>query len=390
MRFLWQSNAPWAGTGYGAQTKLLLPALRGRGHEPSMFAFYGLAGGKIEYDGYEVYPGSGFDTFGNDVIKVHLEESRADAVITLIDLFVLDNTIWENLEVPWMAWTPLDADGIGQKTLERLQLADVPVAMSLFGAQQMMNHDIEPGATIYHAVDTDIFKPLDRAECRAELGIDEDAFLIGMVMANKGDRKQYPLQLEAIRQFRDKNPDIKVRTYIHTEPTHMMGGWDMRELVSVMGLKGEVYSTNQYLTTVVPVSTPVLSRIINTFDVLMNCSAGEGFGIPIVEAQACGVPVITHGVTAMPELTINGYTVESDGKGLASHYGWQYSPSVEDMVYRLDCVYRMSSKENSVAGRQWVIDNCGVDVIAAQWDQLLGLVQERMDELKASSRVAYP
>lgn len=390
MRFLWQSNAPWAGTGYGAQTKLLLQGLRALGHQPSCFAFYGLAGGMIEYDGYDVYPGSGFDTFGNDVVKVHIEESRSDAIVTLIDLFVLDEGVWSSLDVPWIAWTPLDADGIGHNTLERLKLADVPVAMSYFGAEQMRMHDIEPSATIYHAVDTDIFKPRDKAECRDALGIDQDAFVVGMVMANKGDRKQYPLQLEAVRQFRDKNPDIKVRTYIHTEPTHMMGGWDMRELVSVLGLKGEVYSTNQYKTTVLPVSTPLMSQVMNTFDVLMNCSAGEGFGIPIVEAQACGVPVITHGVTAMPELTINGYTVESDAKGLASHYGWQYAPSVEDMVYRLECVYRMSNNEKSLTGRQWVIDNCGVEVISQQWDELLGLVQERLDELKGTARVAFP
>lgn len=390
MRFLWQSNAPWAGTGYGAQTKLMLQALQGLGHQPSCFAFYGLAGGKIEYDGYEVYPGSGFDTFGNDVVKVHIEESRSDAIVTLIDLFVLDEGVWSTLDVPWIAWTPLDADGIGHNTLERLKLADVPVAMSYFGAEQMRMHDIEPSATIYHAVDTEVFKPRDKDECRDALGIDRDAFVVGMVMANKGDRKQYPLQLEAIRQFRDKNPDIKVRTYIHTEPTSMMGGWDMRELVSVLGLKGEVYSTNQYKTTVVPVGTELMSRVMNTFDVLMNCSAGEGFGIPIVEAQACGVPVITNGVTAMPELTINGYTVEPDAKGLASHYGWQYAPSVEDMVYRLECVYRMSNNEKSLTGRQWVIDNCGIDVIAQQWDDLLGLVQERLDELKGTARVAYP
>lgn len=366
------SNAPWAGTGYGVQTKLMLPALRELGHEPVCFAFYGLSGGKITYDGYEVLPNSDFDTWGNDVIKPHIERAEAEAVVTLMDLFVLDESIWGQLPIPWLAWVPIDCDTIGDMTLNRLKIVDGPVAMSLHGASQMMQSDIKPAAVIYHAVDTDVYAPGDRGEARKLLNhIPEDVFLVGMVMANKGDRKQYPLQLEAVKLFADRNPDIEVRVYLHTEPTAHMGGWDMRALVERVGLKGKVYSTNQYDVSVTPMRDEFMAHIFNSFDVLMNCSAGEGFGVPIIEAQACGVPVITHNVTAMPEITINGYTVETQQRIMGSHLGWQYIPSVEDMAYRLDCVYRMTGRSQRTAGRNWVIQNCSVPVIAAQWDALL-------------------
>ena len=50
---------------------------------------------------------------------------------------------------------------------------------------------------------------------------------------------------------------------------------------------------------------------INVFDVLSNCSQGEGFGVPIIEAEAAGRPVIATNFTAMTELTVgNGWLIE--------------------------------------------------------------------------------
>lgn len=378
MRFLWQSNAPWCGTGYGVQTNLVLRGLKQAGQDPVCFCFYGLSGGKVTYDGYECLPGSNFEQWGNDVIAAHLQRSKAELVVTLIDLFVLDTGIWNELSVPWVAWVPIDSHTLGDMTIERLRVVDFPVAMSQFGAQQMRDAEIEPAATIYHIVDTEVFKPGDKAESRELLTVPQDAFVVGMVMANKGNRKQFPLQLQAVKLWQDKNPDIDVRVYLHTEPTSAMGGYDIKALVDKIGLSGKVFSTNQYDASVVPMNPEGMAKIYNSFDVLMNCSMGEGFGVPIAEAQACGIPVITTGATAMPELTQNGYTVEVQNVEMGLHMGWMFVPNIEDMVYRLDCVYRMSDKARAEAGRTWVIQNCSSEVIIPQWDALLETIRSEL------------
>jgi glycosyltransferase involved in cell wall biosynthesis len=264
-----------------------------------------------------------------------------------------------------------------------------PIAMSDFAVDQMQQHGIQPFARIYHAVDTDVFQPMDKAECRDYLEIPEDAYVIGMVMANKGDRKQYPAQFEAIARWMKKHEDVDIRIHLHTERTDIMGGWDMQQLVEQMGLSGKVTIIDRYDSSVVPISMQNMAVVMNCFDVLMNCSSGEGFGIPIVEAQACGVPVITHDVTAMSEITQYGYAVESESKGLAGHYGWQFHPSVEDMEYRLECVYRMLGDNNAdmAAGRQWVIDNCGLDTIVAQWDEVMLAVEGERSSLPGKSEL---
>lgn len=383
MRFLWQSNAPWAGTGYGVQTKLMLRALLERGHEPACFAFYGLQGGSIEYDGYPVLPTSGYNPWGDDVIAAHAKRMDAEAVVTLMDLFVLDPSIWSKLPFPWIGWVPIDSDTMGIQTLQRLKIMDYPVAMSQHGHDQMLEAGITPAGLIPHAVDTSVYKPMNKNEVREGLNIPKDTFLIGMVMANKGDRKQYPQQLRAVRQFIDKHPDQSVKVFIHTEPTSAMQGWDMKQLVDKVGLRSDdvvndprVFSTNQYDVSVVPAKPDLMASIYNCFDVLLNCSAGEGFGIPIIEAQACGVPVIVGDWTSMPELLRYGYTVQPAEKYLAAHYGYQYIPSVDDITYRLECVWRNANRDASLDAASWVRENFDVEIIADAWSAMLSFVEE--------------
>ncbi|MBY0436488.1 MAG: glycosyltransferase family 4 protein [Cyclobacteriaceae bacterium] len=49
-----------------------------------------------------------------------------------------------------------------------------------------------------------------------------------------------------------------------------------------------------------------LVQVYHSADVLFFASTYEGFGLPIIEAQACGLPVITSNFGSMAEITENG------------------------------------------------------------------------------------
>jgi hypothetical protein len=87
-----------------------------------------------------------------------------------------------------------------------------------------------------------------------------------------------------------------------------------------------------------------MAQIYSAMDVLVNPSFGEGFGIPIIEAQACGVPVIVNDFTAMPELCGAGWRVKHQPywSGLGS---WQAIPNVDDIAAALEECYSAPAQQ---------------------------------------------
>ena len=55
--------------------------------------------------------------------------------------------------------------------------------------------------------------------------------------------------------------------------------------------------------TTVSVSNEALAAIYNCFDIYVQYASLEGFGMPVVEAAACGVPVMATDYSAMSETT---------------------------------------------------------------------------------------
>jgi glycosyltransferase involved in cell wall biosynthesis len=72
-------------------------------------------------------------------------------------------------------------------------------------------------------------------------------------------------------------------------------GADLR-LAEDLGLKGEVIFTGY----IAPEEMPVL---YNAADLFVFPSLYEGFGLPVLEAMACGVPVVASNVSSIPEVT---------------------------------------------------------------------------------------
>jgi glycosyltransferase involved in cell wall biosynthesis len=128
---------------------------------------------------------------------------------------------------------------------------------------------------------------------------------------------------------------------------------NMPELVRNLGLlEGQdVIFCNQYQN-IVGFPPEYLAEFYNCLDVHLITSRGEGFGIPILEAQACGIPVITGGWTACKELCFSGQLLdpETDAEreytGLA---GWQYRPHVSAIDAALEREYQFPSDGKAAA-----------------------------------------
>jgi glycosyltransferase involved in cell wall biosynthesis len=88
-----------------------------------------------------------------------------------------------------------------------------------------------------------------------------------------------------------------------------------------------------------------------TLDVLMNASMGEGFGLTVLEAQACGVPAIVTDFTAMSEVCGAGWKVGYD-RYWTDQSSWQARPHLEELVESLEASYAQSTAEREALSAQ--------------------------------------
>lgn len=313
MRLLLSSNAPWSNTGYGVGVKSLVPRLAAlpgmEGPDAvAVHAWYGLAGGVQQWGPHTIYPGYG-DPYGTDVVGKHARHHRATHVVSLIDVWTQAHVAERVAPAAWLPYFPVDTDPVSPRVLECLAGAHTPVVYSRFGERMLRDAGFSC-AYVPHGVEPDVFRVWPEEEARA---LREEMFpgathVSVMVAANKGfDRKAFTVQLRAWSSFAAEEPGAVL--YIHTDPTTATAGVDLEALVQALDIEGRVIFPDRYTYTMIGYPAEYLAGVYNAADVLLAASMTEGFGIPIIEAQACGTPVITTDFASMPELVRWGTAV---------------------------------------------------------------------------------
>lgn len=290
----------------------------------------------------------GQDSYGSDVIAEHAAHTGSEALITLMDAWVLDKgqlrRIQEELKVPVFHWLPIDVLGVSVADLGHLQEAGTtPIAMSRHGQRELKKAGIPRVFYVPHGIDTKVFKPPeDREALRASFNT-AGRFTCGVNSANKGTpaRKNFSGQMEAFRIFREKHPEANALLLLHTWRA-APGGENLDRMAQRKGLPPDSYSfSHQYRYTIGMITPQLLSDWYGACDVLLNCSWGEGFGIPIIESQAAGTPVIVNDATSMSELCGAGWKVPGDPYWNEFHAdNWQ-TPYVKAMVRALEKAYEL-------------------------------------------------
>lgn len=307
------SNTPGVSTGYGNQGKQLAERMIRSGLEFASLSNYGLEGRHetLTLAGKQVphYP-RGLTPYSEDVIPVWYEDFASKypdlktVLFTLYDVWVYNNM---NFDGEIVSWVPLDHITPPPKVMQFLSKENVtPITMAPHGQEQLESVGIE-SIYIPHGVDTKVYKPtptIGDIPTREFMDVREDTFLVGMVAANKANgsihRKAFAENLLAFAAFHKKYPDSAI--YIHTEASRVYGGFELAGLLRAVGLdKSAVLLPDRFA---VRQGYPEehMAAFYTAFDVLLSTSYGEGFGIPTVEAQACGTRVITSNFAASKDL----------------------------------------------------------------------------------------
>lgn len=162
---------------------------------------------------------------------------------------------------------------------------------------------------VYPGVNAEIFKAGDKARARQSLGIDKNRFVV-LYVGSEAPRKNFDFLLRAFRHV------------VRNEPGALLlkagaaGTLGAREKHVALARKLSIQGSVRYLDVVPPDRLPALYR---ASDIFAFPSLSEGFGMPPLEAMACGVPVVASDRTSVPEVIGNaGMSVPvDDPKGFA-------------------------------------------------------------------------
>lgn len=371
MRILISSNAAHASTGYGVQCKGLAYGLKDLGYEVAIHAWYGLQGGVINASGIMTYPRIGHN-FGGDagVVARHF---NADLVITIQDVWVLPDNFADTLPCPWAAWVTIDGYPLPKQIGERMKACRYPVAYSKFGYQQMVDYGIENPIYIPLGLSEDYYPDLDNRDAlRKQLGVEDDTFVVLMVAANKGypSRKSYPEAILSFSEFHKKHPDSLL--YLHTD-IYAGDGLELLDICKLCGLDDTAVKFTNQGSYRLGMDNEFMRQLYQCADVLLNPAKSEGFGLPIVEAQACGTPVITTNHSAMPEVTRLGYCLEPLQKEYNPLGQWFSVASVAGIIRALeDCYFNPIDSKHRLNASSDVISDYNWDNVLAMWsDEVL-------------------
>jgi len=303
MRILFYSVAPWHKSGYGKVCYNICSRLK-KHYEVDILG-YTHFGTPIEYKGLMVYPALNFeDKFATAALKVWYEHLKPDIIFQFFDLWVLGGRL-HTYGYPYIAYPPIDCIPVQAPMIEDLKHAVAIFAMTRFAQKQLKEIGLE-SCYVPHGVDTGIYKPMNQKECRRIFNLPEDAFIFGFVGTNFSERKNIPGLLRAFKKFIDSTKaspeEVKLLlwTYIHKDDLNPFGD-ELPAYFQQLGITKYICYPNE-LQYWVGLSEEQMSILYNCIDVYVTASSGEGFGLPVLEAMACGKPVIAPNFSSHPEL----------------------------------------------------------------------------------------
>ena len=351
MKILWKSCYPGMQTGYGQQSALILPRLKALGHEVAVSCDYGQVGHTSFWNGIGVFGTSGYTMMGEDTVAGDAALFGADLVITFLCTWQLQHPeVWRNLRTVHLM--NVDCDPMSWSDYRVIaDTGGTPAATSRRGWEIMRKGgkatnpaDMrEPMDPLYlpHGIDLNCYSPVTgakRTELRGEMGYD-GKFVVGMNFHNNDrlpDRKNLQRQMRGFAMFHAKHPDsLLVLNAVDGLPD----GWHLSEMLDHFGLSGAYQFNPAYHIVAGQLPAAQLADWYRAQDVYLG-AGNEGFGLPGLEAQACGTPAILLNAGSGPELAgDHNWLVDGEPEFNEVHRADWLRASAESVTEQLNAAY---------------------------------------------------
>lgn len=404
-RILWLSDGPGLTTGYATISRKLLNYLADYGWECHFLSHTGnhqtfKPGLQLEDNEsfkFHVH-GAGLAPYCQDIIVPKIRELKPSIFGILLDTFMVHpgshggNPWFFNLDfAPAKSLFYFPSDGGGKLKDGKfvpgrvgpnfplgcdqvLRKVDKAVAMARFGQQQVADpkYNIKSDY-IPHAIEPEIYKPLpeqEREQLKRAWGL-SGKFVVGVVARNQG-RKMLDRTFYAFSKVAKEIPEAVL--FCHTDKHDPASYFNPDGLINELGLQNRVIFTGtRYFK---GFDYKKMNEVYNLMDLFVLGTSGEGFGIPIIEAMACCIPVLVTDYTTTWELverTKSGEAIKLSDEILGNWGVGRGLMDIDDCAERIIRLYKnpLLRKEYGLNGRTAVLSEYTWQIVAKQWNDLL-------------------
>jgi glycosyltransferase involved in cell wall biosynthesis len=285
-----------------------------------------------------------------------LRERRVDAVVTV---GAGDKMFWGRLAA-WRASVPVVCsalhstgwpDGVGRLNRMLTRITDAFIGVAWGHGQHLVEVERFPAQKVHvitNGVDTDAFRPMPPPqELLAEFGLTADAPVAGVVAALRPE-KNHELLLRAMRLVVNELPTARLL---------IVGEGPERSRIELLsrklGLDESVRLTG---------SRPDIPALLSLFKVFTLTSHNEANPVSILEAMACGKPVVATRVGSVAETVLDRETgflaPPGDARRIARH--------LLHLLRKPQLAQRMGQR-----GREAVVTGWSLDRMVAGYETLI-------------------
>ena len=382
------SDMPLSPSGVGTQTKYICDALLKSG-KFKIISF----GGAIKHPQYDpikteeygddwiIYPVDGFGT--PEMIRSLIRQEKPDILWFMTDprfwgwLWEMENEVRPLLPmVYYHVW-----DNYPYPTFNKQFYDSNDFIATISKVTDDIVRTVSPDVKsqyVPHAVDSDIFKPLEEDDADLEnfkksvFGdfYDPDKFIFFWNNRN-ARRKQSGSLIFWFKDFLDKVGHDKACMVMHTEVKDP-NGQDLQAIIEHLGLtNGEK-----------------LALLYNMADCTVNISDAEGFGLATLESLSCGVPIIVNKTGGLQEQVEDegktfGIGLEPNSKCIigSQQIPWIYEDRLDgkQVTDALETIYKTPKKQRlkmGEDGRKYVMKKYNFDNFNKTWVELLTQIHE--------------
>ena len=304
-------------------------------------------------------------------INEYIKRTNAGAIFFLQDIFLLDTSTQEQIACPSYLWFPLHYEPIDEPTVKALGKIQSIISLCMSTRERVIRQVGRESHVVPHIIEFQTQLPPEdtKEKIRKDFGI-ENKYVVLTVTGNyeQSGRKSIDTTLLAFKDFQSEHPEALL--WIHAPTLNHSRVYDVPLMVKTLGIPETSIKITE-----TTLDETTLQKMYKCADMYLCGSCSEGFGIPQLEAQYFGVPVVTTRFGAMHDYCLYGISVPPIQRRF-NHMqnAWWVTPSVQGTVEAMKNIYQGELEDKSKWVQQEVRRITSYETVR---NSILGIIEKK-------------